>query len=203
MILFNGALAMTQLGGEVVYEKSLLPESICEVEQLAEEFGIADMSLWTRDKLYINRNSERTQAYEYISGIDGIVREKFSGFSEPCLKMMWFAPPERIDELLAALDGRIKTDMTVFRTARDLLEFLHKDCSKAAALERLAESEGVDIAEVVAIGDNFNDAGMIELAGMGIAMGNSADAIKAIANDVTGSNNENGVAQAIEKHILA
>ena len=54
--------------------------------------------------------------------------------------------------------------------------------------------------EIIAIGDNYNDQGMIEFAGMGIAMGNAPDSIKQVANDITDTNNQDGVAKALIKY---
>lgn len=56
--------------------------------------------------------------------------------------------------------------------------------------------------EVIAIGDNYNDINMIEFAGLGIAMGNAPDAVKQCADDITLSNDEDGVAKAIKKYLL-
>ena len=55
--------------------------------------------------------------------------------------------------------------------------------------------------EVIAIGDGYNDLSMIKFAGMGIAMGNAQEPVKKAANEITLSNDEDGVAVAIEKHI--
>ena len=56
--------------------------------------------------------------------------------------------------------------------------------------------------EIIAIGDNYNDMGMLEFAGLGIAMGNAPDLVKQCADDITLSNDEDGVADAIKKYIL-
>mgnify|MGYP000794501926 FL=1 len=61
---------------------------------------------------------------------------------------------------------------------------------------------GIEKEEVIAIGDNVNDQTMLENAGLGVAMANSAPYIQQMANIVTESNNEDGVAKVIEKYIL-
>ena len=65
----------------------------------------------------------------------------------------------------------------------------------------LLEATGVSREEVIAIGDGYNDLSMIKFAGMGIAMGNAQEPVKKAANEITLSNDEYGVAVAIEKHI--
>lgn len=81
------------------------------------------------------------------------------------------------------------------------LEFTRKDADKGVGLRRLAELLDIDPAQTMAIGDTENDLAIIEAAGIGVAMGNATDAVKAKADYVTTSNTEDGVAFAIEHFI--
>lgn len=74
--------------------------------------------------------------------------------------------------------------------------------SKGSGLCELALLLGIDLADTIAIGDNLNDLDMIECAGLGVAMGNAPSETRARADHITGSNNEDGVAQVIERFIL-
>ena len=65
-------------------------------------------------------------------------------------------------------------------------------------MEHLIKELNIKTEETIAIGDNVNDIQMIKNAGLGIAMGESTPVIKNVANQITGSNNEDGVAQALE-----
>lgn len=76
-------------------------------------------------------------------------------------------------------------------------EITSKDVDKWNAIEWLAKELDIKKEEIMAIGDNVNDKMMIENAGLGVAMGNSAPYIKEIADKVVTSNNEDGVAEAI------
>jgi len=69
-------------------------------------------------------------------------------------------------------------------------------------LKKLADRLGILPEEIMAIGDANNDLEMIAFAGLGIAMGNANEQVKAIAQDITDTNENNGVAKAIEKHVL-
>jgi hydroxymethylpyrimidine pyrophosphatase-like HAD family hydrolase len=71
--------------------------------------------------------------------------------------------------------------------------------SKSEGMMMLCERFGIDPRDVVAIGDDMNDIDMIKAAGMGVAMGNARDEVKAVADFITKSNNENGAALALEK----
>ena len=74
--------------------------------------------------------------------------------------------------------------------------------TKASALSRLAKILDIQPSEIIAMGDANNDIEMLEFAGLGIAMGNASDHVKSLADAVTASNEEDGVARAIEKYIL-
>ena len=102
------------------------------------------------------------------------------------------------------LSSDLKPDITVLKTEyphRDLciMDVLNRDCSKGHALKRWAEFRGLQPAEVMAIGDNYNDVEMLEFAGVPVVMGNACDELKQNGWHVTLSNNENGVAVAVER----
>lgn len=80
-------------------------------------------------------------------------------------------------------------------------EYVHHQTSKTNGLTKVLDFYGIHPSEMIAIGDFYNDLDMIEYAGMGIAMGNAPDDVKARANDVTLSNDEDGVYYALEIHI--
>ena len=82
-------------------------------------------------------------------------------------------------------------------------EITSENLDKWNAISWLSEKIGITREEVIAIGDNVNDKMMLENAGLGIAMGNSAPYIQQIADKVVANNNENGVAQAIEENCLS
>lgn len=82
------------------------------------------------------------------------------------------------------------------------LEFTRADANKGVGLRKLAEILGVNPDATMAIGDTENDLAIIEAAGIGVAMGNATDAVKARADYVTTTNTKDGVAAAIEHFIM-
>jgi len=74
--------------------------------------------------------------------------------------------------------------------------------SKATALMEVCKMKGYDMSEVVSVGDSLNDIAAIRASGLGVAMGNAQEEVKLAANAVTGSNQENGVAQVIQNYVL-
>lgn len=83
------------------------------------------------------------------------------------------------------------------------LEFTRSGVSKGSALLHLARQLGIDPKATMAIGDSENDLSMIEAAGIGVAMGNAQEIVKAHADDITGTNAEDGVASAIERLVVS
>jgi Cof subfamily protein (haloacid dehalogenase superfamily) len=81
-------------------------------------------------------------------------------------------------------------------------EFVHINTYKTNGLKNILQFLGLNSSKMIAIGDYYNDVDMIEFAGLGIAMGNAPDDLKKKANDVTLSNDEDGVYHAIEKYIF-
>ena len=79
------------------------------------------------------------------------------------------------------------------------MEINHEDANKGAALLALASRLGLDRSQVMAFGDGLNDISMIREAGIGVAMQNAVDEVKAAADLITGSCEESGVADVIEQ----
>lgn len=94
-------------------------------------------------------------------------------------------------------DGTENVSMEYFYT-----EITNTNVDKWQAIENLIEKLNINKEEVIAIGDNINDAEMVKNAGLGIMMGNSAPYIKEMADIVVSDNDNDGVAEAIEKYIL-
>lgn len=82
------------------------------------------------------------------------------------------------------------------------IEVNAQSANKGAALERLCAHLGIPRSQAMAIGDSGNDMEMLKTAGFAVAMENAEDRVKKLANAVTGSNMEDGVADAIEKYAL-
>ena len=113
---------------------------------------------------------------------------------------------ETAQERLAQAD--FLDEITVLKTQYDhrdlcILDILAPECSKGHALRRWAEKQSVSGAQIMAIGDNYNDLEMLEFAGLPVIMGNATEDLKRSGFQVTASNEESGVALAIEELLRA
>lgn len=93
-------------------------------------------------------------------------------------------------------------EFNVLRSGDYFIDLMHKDSSKGSALKHLAEMRGIAVENVLAIGNYYNDLTMLEYAGLGIAMDNSPQEVKDVADAMTSSNNEEGVKLALQKYCL-
>jgi Cof subfamily protein (haloacid dehalogenase superfamily) len=127
---------------------------------------------------------------------------------EDPLQIMFNGTVARMRELVAELtelpvQDEINAEVTEYEH-RDftLVDILAAGCSKAAALGHWSEDLGIAPAEIMAVGDNLNDMGMLELAGLPVVMGNAVRPLLERGWYVTGSHDEAGLAQAIRELVL-
>jgi len=90
----------------------------------------------------------------------------------------------------------------VVSSSKNNFEVMCKGTSKGRATKILADFYNFTSEEVICMGDNENDISMIEFAGLGVAMGNGEESVKNIANYITDSNDDDGVAKVIEQFVI-
>ncbi|WP_108668791.1 Cof-type HAD-IIB family hydrolase [Peribacillus acanthi] len=106
-------------------------------------------------------------------------------------------------ERLGEAGGRLKRidGLAITSSGRENLEINSMDAQKGIALEKFVREKGIALSETMALGDNFNDVSMFERVGLAVAMGNAPSEIQKICHEVTDTNENNGVANAILKVI--
>ena len=117
-------------------------------------------------------------------------------------KIMIIDEPEKLEEVIENIPKDLFDKYTIVRSAPFFLEFLNKNANKGTALEALCNTINIPLSKSIAVGDEENDQHMIKMAGLGVAMGNATEHLKSIADYVTKSNDEDGVAYAIENILL-
>lgn len=93
-------------------------------------------------------------------------------------------------------------NIKIIKVFQNVIDIIHLKVDKGLALQKLASYLNIDIKDTMAIGDGYNDIEMIRDAGIGIAMGNAADEIKAVSDYIVASNNEDGIFEAIDKYVF-
>ena len=152
----------------------------------------------------IPKDNEYLRIYERIVGIDSTyVDGKLSDFVTEkwlfCQKVAIMVMPSEQAELYAKLCNKLGSKYDVTCSARELIEVSPLTDNKGEALKYLANRYNIPLDKTVAAGDNLNDLPMIKAAGIGVAVGNAVDGLKAEADFVSVTNNEGAIAQIIEK----
>lgn len=203
-ITYNGGLVVNTNTGEVVVEQGLTRAQYLEVDTLARSLNV---HLHTSDKSAIytsNRDISRYTINEAFL-VDMPVRyrtpEEIANEVQP-VKMMMIDEPEYLNEVIEKIPAEYFEKYNLVKSTPFYLEVLNKETSKGNAVRALADKLGIAQAEVMAIGDEENDLTMIDYAGLGVAMGNATEAVKKISQAIVGTNEEDGVSQAIERFVL-
>ena len=204
VLSFNGALIVDAKTGEAVSKCILKGSDYKKLFQLAQELGVHCQAFSPSHGLITNETSQYTEHEASINQIDINIINPLTDITdeEDIIKVMFIDPPEILDEAIAKLPAWIKEDFNVFKSAPFFLEITHKDVDKGAGLLHLADYLNIKQSETMACGDQGNDYTMIKAAGLGVAMENGIDKVKAIADYVTDTNDNDGVAKAIEKFVL-
>jgi Cof subfamily protein (haloacid dehalogenase superfamily) len=215
LISSNGALIRSSTG-ETFFTDRLPARTAAELIQYMDEFrghavltfdrpanvaGNDSLVLESADELNrtVSRWLEVNRPYiKFVSPLE-------DALTEDPLQAMYcgrVAAMEGLQQRLSQADFLDK--ITVLRTQYDhrdlcILDILNRECSKGHALRRWAEQRGIPREQVMAIGDNHNDLEMLEFAGVAVVMGNASHELKQNGWIVTGSNEESGVAQAVEE----
>jgi len=211
LISSNGAVTRS-LGGES-FHRDLLPLQTCS--QLCAEMRdfrgnmVITFDQETKGALVLERMDELTTSIQRwleknIQYIDFVVPIENALVTDP-VQAMFCGTIARMREALDRLESNgLMQNVTVLRTEyplRDLtiVDVLNRDCSKGHAVSRWAAHRGIAREQVMAIGDNYNDVEMLAFAGLPFIMGNASEELRARGWPVTLSNDQCGVAAAVDR----
>lgn len=205
LINYHGALVKTSQSKKIVLHRPLDNELAIAVAEEAERQE-CHVSLFIDDNLYINAESEYSRYYQSLARIDLKPVGNLSAFlrqngANPS-KMSIIRWDGRIDEIEAGIKGCFGDKISVLQSRPYFLEITDHKATKGQTLRWLAEQEGISSEQVIAFGDGRNDLDMISYAGLGVAVANACPELLQAADLVAASNNEDGVAEVIEKYVL-
>jgi len=204
LICNNGTLIQESHTGKIVFETKMDAETALTAFDLADAEGFP-VQIYEDDIMYVSRHNEYTGYDQKLTGLRQVVVENFRAMvSDGCHKLLVPGDPKLLVPLESILRTYLGDSVTIFTSKPYFLEILPANTNKGTALEKVANILGVAQKDVMAIGDSMNDEAMLHWAGTGIAMANSDERIKNIADLVTTKDNDDdGVAEVIEKYILA
>lgn len=205
IVSYNGCQIIDAQSGEILFERRINPEMIPYLEKKARKNGFALFTYHDDTLLTDSPDNEHIRLEAKQNGLRIIAEEEFSIAIDfaPCKCMLASDDVEALARLEVYWKKRLDGTQDVFQSEPYFLEVVPCGVDKANTLGVLLSHLGISREEVIAIGDGVCDVNMLQIAGMGIAMGHSQDSVKVCADYVTASNEDDGVAQAVEKLILA
>jgi len=198
-ITFNGAVIHDLIAGRDLYRQLVPPAYVRPTIDFFVEAGVPS-ALYTTDGLYLDRRMPNPADWTPPPLPPAIYLDDMRQAADhPSIKVVGQADPETVTRLRPRAVAAFGRDLYVTQTAANLLEFLHPDVSKGSALRRVAALLGVAREEIIAFGDSHNDLTMFAYAGLAVAMRNATPEVRAGADLVAESNEEDGVAAALER----
>lgn len=205
VLSYNGCQIIKAQNGEILFERRINPEMLPYLEKKARKNGFAIFTYHNDTLITDSPDNEYIKNEALLNNLKIIKEDEFSTAIDfaPCKCMLVSDKEEALIELEQHWEKRLAGTLDAFRSEPYFLEVVPCGVNKANTLGALLEHLGVTREEVIAVGDGVCDVTMLQLAGMGVAMGHSQDSVKVCADYVTASNEEDGVALAVEKLILA
>jgi Cof subfamily protein (haloacid dehalogenase superfamily) len=203
-ITCNGAAICDAPGGRIIASFPLRPAEVTQSRAaLAAYAGDLPLAWYTTDAIYTTAppgEMDAVLARYHEPPLRHVA--SFDAGLPPPVKLLVAAPPDRLDALRAQMEPRLAGRVRLVRTAVDFLECMRLDTTKGTALETIMQTLNIARAETLAIGDSENDIPLIQAAGLGIAMGNAIPALRAAAQAITRTNDDDGVAHALKDWVL-
>ena len=205
ILSYNGSQIINMQTGELLYEKTINPAMIPYLERKAKKNNLA---LFTYHKDTIITTVKDNRWIRQEAKLNGMKIKEVPKFADsidfnPHKCMLVGDDEKALTDLENSWKKRLAGTLDAYRSEPYFLEIVPQGIDKANTLSILLEKLDIHTENVIAIGNGVCDVTMIQLAGLGVAMGNSKESVKACADHVTESNDKNGVALVVEKYILA
>lgn len=204
ILSYNGGKIVNWKTKEVLYLKHL-PEGVVPIiYEYAKEHGYVllgykDNEIITEqaNDIYVREESRINKMN--IRQVDSLL----DNIEENPVKVLLTGHPDEMVKAEAELAEILEGKMDVFRSAPFFIELVSKGIDKALSLQRLLDHLHLSSGDLVAFGDGYNDLSMLRFAGMGVAMANAVPEVRAEADYITLSNEEDGIAAALEHFAAA
>ena len=198
ILSYNGGNIVNAKTGEKLFSQFLPDEVIPELYAYAKEHGHALLGYAGNEIITEMPDDQYVKEESRINKMNiRKVENLFESLEPHPTKLLMTGDPTLMLKAEEELVEKLGERMDIFRSAPFFLELVPKGIDKAKSLTRLLTKINLTPANLIAFGDGYNDLSMLKLAGMGVAMENAAPEVRAEADYVTLSNEEDGVAAAL------
>lgn len=202
-IAYNGGLVINK--GEILHSQCISNTVLKKAIELSENTSI-HLSLYNNDDWYVpemdywaKREQRNTKVVPTVKSNASVLNDWISK-GKGAHKIMCMGDEREIGLLFDALEDLFSDEIILYRSKPTYIEISHRSISKKTAISLLLENEFTQNTpdEVIAFGDNYNDIEMLKYVGLGIAVGNANDEVLAVADVVTDTNKNDGVAKSLK-----
>ena len=191
-ITVNGGYCITS-AGEVIFESAFPRATVERVIDLSEQYGF-DLNVMTHEDMYVSSMGERVQKIASMINIMPTVADvRTIAATQPVVQMCPYISRELEQEIMPLLP-----DCVGSRWIETFMDLNVRGVDKSLGIQQVINYYGLTMAEAMAFGDGGNDLPMVRDAAVGVAMGNACDELKAVADYITSSVDEDGVSRALE-----
>ncbi|WP_089139670.1 sugar-phosphatase [Vibrio rumoiensis] len=204
VISYNGSLVQTVASNAMIRQEILKGKDAKLLNDWAQRLDVFIHAFSLEEGLISPKSNRYTTHESEINNI-ALTERPFETLNDadPILKVMMVEEEHKLTQAIEQIPSELHQQFTIVRSAPFFLEFMNPTSDKGSGVQALAEHLGIKASEVMTLGDAGNDHHMLKYAGLGIAMGNATEATKQIADYVTDTNDNSGVALAIEKFVLS
>lgn len=201
MLSYNGAIITALKNNEVIFEQSLNQEQIHQLYDYSKEKNTHIITYMEGEIV-----SETTSEYIDVEvSLTGMEHNKVASFKESittsAVKCILLEEPNYLKTIAVDLKNR-KPDLSISISKPFFLEVMPNGIDKAASLRRLADRLDILQSEIIAVGNAGNDLSMVEYAGLGVWVDNVTPELRDRADVIVASNNDDGVAEVVDRFIL-
>ena len=203
ILSFNGARITDCSTNEIIYQRVISSSLLPEIYEAALEYNTGlitfdEEKVLVADKVdeYIIKEAKLNRlSYEVIPNFLDYVTFDVN-------KCLMTSDPNHLAEVELKMKERFEGRLNIFRSEPYFLEIVPMHVDKAESLSKLLEFLHLSKEQMISCGDGYNDITMIQYAGMGVAMANAQQKVKEVADYITLSNDNNGVAHVIKEFML-
>ncbi|MCK5815175.1 MAG: HAD family phosphatase [Flavobacteriaceae bacterium] len=206
LIAYNGGFILVD--GNAISSTEITSNTSEAIHDFCKKTNL-HLSLYHNDEWYVpefdywaKRESNNTKITPEIQPIETTLHN-WKSEGKGAHKIMVMGDATEIDRLVHFIDTNLSSEIIGYRSKDTYLEIAHRSISKKTAIKSLLSQHypTLTMRNVLAFGDNYNDIEMLEAVGIGVAVANAKKEVLAVADSVTETNKEDGVANYLEKHL--
>ncbi len=202
ILSFNGGVIQNCKTKEIVFQQKIPAAYIPRLGEASRRFQVPIVT-YQGDEILTEDTTDKYVRIE--AGINKMKVRELNNFAEevnfPVTKCLMVGDGWYLEQILSKMRREFGHILNIFRSEPYFMEITPPGVDKAFGLEQLLRYTGISREELICCGDGYNDISMLQFAGLGVAMENARDEVKAVADIITETNDNDGVACIVENYM--